>query len=143
MRRISGPANSRAIERGIQQLTLQVREAREEAVATAERVARTVAADMADTVPPRARMSARSGAISRRCTCTQVESDQRTQETLEAVHDTLERLVERLASVETGFTRSRPPPAYAPPPSREPQAPTHVPQVYAPPVQPAEPRADA
>jgi non-ribosomal peptide synthetase component F len=41
----------RAIERGIQQLTLQVREAREEAIATAERVARKVAADMADAAP--------------------------------------------------------------------------------------------
>src|SRR5205823_1408292 len=35
-----------SIEHGIQQLTLQVREAREEAVATAERVARAVAAEM-------------------------------------------------------------------------------------------------
>src|SRR5438552_10609390 len=34
-----------AIERGIQQLTMQVREAREESAATAERVARKVAAD--------------------------------------------------------------------------------------------------
>ena len=55
-----------AIERGIQQLTLQVREAREDAIATAERVARTVAADM----PRGERRRQRSGAISKRCTRT-------------------------------------------------------------------------
>ena len=43
-----------------------------------------------------------------------VESEQRTHETLEAVHDTLERLVERLAMVETG-ARSAPQPAYVVP----------------------------
>ena len=92
----------RAIERGIQQLTLQVREAREEAIATAERVARTVAADMADTVPaPGADMSALKRDLES-LHVTHVESDQRTHETLEAVHDTLERLVERLATIETG-----------------------------------------
>src|SRR3954453_3735151 len=40
-----------AIERGIQQLTMQVCEAREEAAATAERVARKIAADLAEVVP--------------------------------------------------------------------------------------------
>ena len=97
-----------AIERGIQHLTHQVREAREEAVSTAERVARAVVADL-----PQA-----GGDISafRRDLETlhahQAESDQRTQETLEAVHETLERLVERLASVETGLHAQ--PPAAAP-----------------------------
>ena len=86
-----------AIERGIQQLTLQVREAREESAATAERVARAVMSDM-----PRG-----DSELVRRDLETlhahQAESDQRTQETLEALHETLERLVDRLASVETGM----------------------------------------
>jgi localization factor PodJL len=86
-----------AIERGIQQLTLQVREAREESAATAERVARAVVSDL-----PRG-----DSELVRRDLETlhahQAENDQRTQDTLEAVHETLERLVERLASVETGI----------------------------------------
>ena len=91
------------IERGIQQLTLQVREAREEAIATAERVARAVAAE----VP---RNDAGIEAFRQDLEALQahqVESDQRTQDTLEAVHETLERLVERLASVETGLHAPR------------------------------------
>jgi len=91
----------RAIERGIQQLTLQLREAREEAMATAERVARKVAADMADAVPgPGVDVSALKRDLES-LHVTHVESEQRTHETLEAVHDTLERLVERLATIET------------------------------------------
>jgi localization factor PodJL len=96
-------------------LTHQVREARDEAVSTAERVARAVAADL-----PQA-----GGDVSafRRDLETlhahQAETDQRTQETLEAVHDTLERLVERLASVETGLHGQRPAAA----PAREPEMP--------------------
>jgi localization factor PodJL len=127
----------RAIERGIQQLTLQVREAREEAVATAERVARKVAADMADAAPS---AGADVSALKRDLESlhvTHVESEQRTHETLEAVHDTLERLVERLATIETGPRHA--PDAYAPPHQLEPPAPMQVPQAYAPPVQPVEP----
>jgi localization factor PodJL len=108
------------IERGIQQLTLQVREAREETAATAERVARRVAADMAEAVP---RTDAEVIALKRDL----ADSEQRTHETLEAVHGTLERLVERLAMVETG-AKAAPPAyvpqsAYAPEPPREPIAP--------------------
>src|SRR5205823_11311006 len=91
-----------AIERGIQQLTLQVREAREESAATAERVARRVAADMAEAAP---KTDAEVSALKRDV----AESEQRTHETLEAVHDTLERLVERLAMVETGARAAEPP----------------------------------
>jgi len=121
-----------AIERGIQQLTLQVREAREEAIATAERVARKVAADMSDAVPAG---GADVSALRRDLESlhvNHVESEQRTHETLEAVHDTLERLVERLASIETAPPA---PQAFAAPASHAP-APAPVPQVYAPPVQP-------
>src|SRR6185295_5392503 len=102
-----------AIERGIQQLTLQVREAREETVATAERVARRIAADMAESVP---KSGAEVTALKRDLESlhvNHVESEQRTHETLEAVHETLERLVERLAMVETGVG-AEPQPAHAP-----------------------------
>jgi len=95
-----------AIERGIQQLTLHVREAREESAATAERVARRVAADMAEAVP---RTDTEVIALKRDL----ADSEQRTHETLEAVHETLERLVERLAMVETG-AQAAPQSAYAP-----------------------------
>jgi localization factor PodJL len=94
--------NLSAIERGIQQLTLQVRAAREDAATTAERVARTVAADLASTLP---HASVDVSALKQDLEtlhASQSESEQRTHETLEAVHDTLERLVERLAMVETG-----------------------------------------
>ena len=85
------------IERGIQQLTLQVREAREESAATAERVARAVISDL-----PRGDSEAVRRDLETLHT-NQAQSDQRTQDTLEAVHETLERLVERLASVETNM----------------------------------------
>jgi localization factor PodJL len=100
------------IERGIQQLTLQVREAREDAAVTAERVARSIAADLAQSAPQDA---AEVSALKRDLESLHVnhaESDQRTHETLEAVHDTLERLVERLAMVETG-ARAEPHAAHA------------------------------
>jgi localization factor PodJL len=90
-----------AIERGIDQLTLHVREAREEAIATAERVARAVAAEMPRGDSESVRRDLET------LHAHQSESEQRTQDTLEAVHDTLERLVERLANVETDL-RSAP-----------------------------------
>ena len=126
----------RAIERGIQQLTLQVREAREEAIATAERVARKVAADMTDVAPGADVSSLKRDLESLHVN--HVESEQRTHETLEAVHDTLQRMVERLAMIETAAHTAPPPQAYI---ARQPEpaALVHVPQVYAPPVQPAEP----
>jgi localization factor PodJL len=127
-----------AIERGIQQLTLQVREAREESAATAERVARRVAADLAQSAPAGADVASLKHDLAS-LHINHVESEQRTHETLEAVHDTLERLVERLAMIETG-AHSAPQPAYTPPtpPSYAPPAqPVHA----APPVQPREPMA--
>src|SRR5215210_7087210 len=115
-----------AIERGIQQLTVQVREAREESAATAELVARRVAADMAEVVP---KTGVEVTALKRDL----VESEQRTAETLEAVHETLERLVDRLAMVETG--------AHAAPPAR--QVPQHEPATIIPDLRAAEPPAVA
>jgi localization factor PodJL len=97
------------IERGIQQLTMHVREAREDAITTAERVARAVIAEA-----PRGGDQAVSAVRQdlEALHAHQAESDQRTQDTLEAVHETLERLVERLASVETGI-KTAPPQAIA------------------------------
>lgn len=88
-------ADLTGIERGIQQLTMQVREAREEALTTAERVARAVVADMPRGGDDQVRRDLET------LHAHQSESDQRTQDTLEAVHDTLERLVERMGSIES------------------------------------------
>src|SRR5215213_10033 len=82
-----------AIEQGIQHLTHQLRDAREESAATAERVARRVAADMAQAVPQGVDVTALKRDMA--------QSEQRTAETFEAVHETLERLVDRLATIET------------------------------------------
>lgn len=111
-----------AIEQGIQQLTVQVREAREESAATAERVARRIAADMADAVP---RSDVEITALKRDL----ADSEQRTHETLEAVHETLERMVERLAAIETIGHQPAPAAqtAYAPEP-----APRHEPPMEEP-----------
>ena len=57
-----------------------------------------------------------------------VESDQRTHETLEAVHDTLERLVERLATVETG-ARTEPHATHAPAAPQQPREAAAAPEV--------------
>src|SRR5947209_12643850 len=123
-----------AIERGIQQLTLQVREAREESAATAERVARRVAADMAEAVP---KTDAEVSALKRDV----AESEQRTHETLEAVHDTLERLVERLAMVETGARAAEPPYRSEPAHVREPMSKARAPEVHMPEMRAPEPVA--
>ena len=109
-----------AIERGIQQLTLQVREAREESVVTAERVARAVISDL----PRGDNESVRRDLETLHAH--QAESDQRTQDTLEALHETLERLVDRLAGVETGLHASyaeRPEPMRAAEPPHVPEPP--------------------
>jgi localization factor PodJL len=131
-------------------LTLQVRAARDDAATTAERVARTVAADLASTLP---HASVDVSALKQDLEtlhANQSESEQRTHETLEAVHDTLERLVERLTMVETdvraderpGSVRAEerpapaapfaampalvPEPAAAMPPMPRPAPPTHA-----------------
>lgn len=94
-----------SIERGIQQLMTQVTAAREEAAATAERVARSVAADLAGSQPPATiDVSAFKNDLAA-LQASQSTSDQRTQDTLEAVHDTLERLVDRLAMVESDMRK--------------------------------------
>jgi localization factor PodJL len=88
-----------AVERAITELMQHVTEARSEAVTAAERVARAVAAESAG--PGSA---VELDALKRDLATlqsNQSQADRRTQDTLEAVHDTLERLVDRLAMVET------------------------------------------
>ena len=133
-------ANLGSIERGIQQLTMQVREVRQDAAATAERVAHSVAANLAQSM-----QAPQSGievdAIRRDLEALHAnhsESDQRTHDTLEAVHETLERLVERLANVETDLRNK---PAMAPAPAPMPAAP--MPVAAPTPVQQAPMRAPA
>ncbi len=116
-----------AIERAMQELNAQTRQAGEQAAAAAERAAHQ-AGEQAAAAAERAALQAgelaaaaadraarqvaadipHSGAeviaLKRDLESmhvNQVESEHRTHETLEAVHDTLERLVERLAAVET------------------------------------------
>src|SRR3954454_1673584 len=125
-----------AIERGIDQLTLQVREAREEAAATAERVARSVAAES----PRGANDDFRRDLEALHAH--QAASDERTQQTLEALHETLEHLVERLGNLENGM-RSAPAhmaePVRRAEPARAPEPPAALPAQIpsAPPTVPA------
>ncbi len=116
-----------SVERTLAELMQQVTDARAEAVAAAERVARAVATE-----------GAGSGTVEldtlkndlAALQANQSQADRRTQDTLEAVHDTLERLVDRLAMVETDLrTEPKPAPAAA------------TPAMEPPPAQPAAPAA--
>jgi localization factor PodJL len=96
--------NIGAIERGISLLMEQVQQARADAVAAAERVARSVATDGGYGAAPEV------STLKRDLASLQANQSE-THDTLEAVHDTLERLVERLAMVETGIRTDAPPAA--------------------------------
>src|SRR6185295_7988546 len=96
--------NMGAIERGISQLMEQVQEARADAVTAAERVARSVASEGG--------AGAEVSTLKRDFASLQANQSE-THDTLEAVHDTLERLVERLAMVETNIRTDAPTPAAA------------------------------
>jgi localization factor PodJL len=96
--------NIGAIERGISQLMEQVQAARADAVTAAERVARSVASEGG------AGAGAEVTTLKRDFASLQANQSE-THDTLEAVHDTLERLVERLAMVETDIRTDAPPPA--------------------------------
>jgi localization factor PodJL len=98
--------NMGAIERGISQLMEQVQEARADAVTAAERVARSVASEGG------AGAGAEVTTLKRDFASLQANQSE-THDTLEAVHDTLERLVERLAMVETDIRTDVPTPAAA------------------------------
>jgi localization factor PodJL len=94
--------NIGAIERGISQLMEQVQAARADAVTAAERVARSV-------VTEGGQGGAEVTTLKRDFASLQANQSE-THDTLEAVHDTLERLVERLAMVETDIRTDAPAP---------------------------------
>jgi localization factor PodJL len=96
--------NIGAIERGISQLMDEVQAARADAVSAAERVARSAASEGG----PGAEVTT----LKRDLASLQANQSE-THDTLEAVHDTLERLVERLAMVETDIRSDVPAPAGA------------------------------
>ncbi|MFK8252406.1 hypothetical protein [Ancylobacter terrae] len=92
------PGQIANIERGLGDLFIQMEEARASAVAAAEKSARDVAAEFAATLPT-------DGVAAIRRNLADLESRQETTErrtfdTLEAVHETLERVVDRIASLE-------------------------------------------
>jgi localization factor PodJL len=91
-----------AIERSMVDLMFQLKETRAAAVEEAERAARAVAGEMlADSGATAIEIDALKQELVE-FRAGQAEIDHRTADALEAVHDTLERLVDRLASVETG-----------------------------------------
>jgi localization factor PodJL len=91
--------NLGAIERAMGELMAQLKEARVTAIEVAEKVARSAARDMVSKQgPPDVDHLKHEMAELRD---SQTDIDRRTQDTLEAVHGTLERLVDRLAAIET------------------------------------------
>ena len=94
--------NIGAIERGIAQLMNEVQAARADAVTVAERVARSVASEGASGAPEVTTLKRDLASLQ--------ANQSETHDTLEAVHDTLERLVERLAMVETDIRTDAPAP---------------------------------
>jgi localization factor PodJL len=98
--------NIGAIERGITQLMSEVQAARADAVTAAERVARSVASEGGSGGPEVTTLKRDLASLQ--------ANQSETHDTLEAVHDTLERLVERLAMVETDIRSDAPAPQAAP-----------------------------
>jgi localization factor PodJL len=88
------------IERALSDLFVQMEEARASAIAAAEHSARSAAAEYAGASVPNDGMAL----IQRELAdlgARQVNSERRTYDTLEAVHETLGRVVERIASLDT------------------------------------------
>ncbi|MBX6425034.1 MAG: SEL1-like repeat protein [Variibacter sp.] len=91
------------IERSFTALLDRMDALRADTLKAAERVARDVASEYAG---PAALPDARVEALQQNLDAlrqSQLQSERRTQDTLEAVHDTLERLVDRLAAIEAGL----------------------------------------
>jgi localization factor PodJL len=104
--------NAEMIERGLADLFLQIEEVRANAIQAAE-----FKRDLAD------------------LRLTQSESDRRTQQTLDAVHNTIERLVDRLAQIETVRRADTPAASQMPSPAAAPRAPgPAMPAAKAPPA---------
>jgi localization factor PodJL len=91
-----------AVERSMADLMFQLKETRAAALEEAERAARAVAGEM---LANSGATGIETDALTRELAefrTSQAEIDHRTEDALEAVHDTLERLVDRLASIEAG-----------------------------------------
>jgi len=97
--------NLSAIEQSISGLILQLKEARAAAIEAAEAAARSVAHEMLTATAGAGDVDALRHDVAELRT-TQADIDRRTASALEAVHDTLERLVERLASIEAEMSAS-------------------------------------
>ena len=100
-----------AVERTMTDLMAELRDARDNAIEAAQVAARATAQEMLD---QSAESSGDVDAIKQdiaELRHTQAAIDRRTQETLEAVHGTLERMVDRLAMIETDLQdgQTRPP----------------------------------
>ena len=136
--------NLGAIERSIADMMAQLKDARATAIEAAQHAARVAAKEMLEQsgTPGREVDAIKHEIVELRAT--QEAIDRRTQDTLEAVHGTLERMVDRLAMIETDLaTNSRPRAAADPSPSRhlvaepllrEPAAPAPVARSTAAPV---------
>ncbi len=91
-----------AIERSIGDVMFQLKETRAAAIEEAERAARAVASEMlSDAGATAIEIDALKGELAE-FRASQAELDQRSEDALEAVHGTLERLVDRLATIEIG-----------------------------------------
>lgn len=98
------PRDLDAIERALANLAVQIGEARVSAVEAAERAARAVAREVTAAPAAGGEFDALKQDLSE-LRVIQAASDERTRSTLEAVHDTLEKLVDRLASLESELRR--------------------------------------
>jgi localization factor PodJL len=92
--------NLGAIERNISDMMAQLRDARATAIEAAQHAARAAAHELIDQSGPAGDVDALKREIVD-LRATQAAIDRRTQDTLEAVHSTLERMVDRLAMIET------------------------------------------
>jgi localization factor PodJL len=127
----SNPALSlNALERAIGELFGEFERTRTASLDAAEQSARNAVREAMSGIPDqaadRAKLAGELGELRDR----QEQADQRTLSTLNAVHETLEKVVERLSTFETELTERRgppndfpPPPPYKPPPASPPPPP--------------------
>ncbi|HEX2655587.1 MAG TPA: hypothetical protein VHN11_18305, partial [Xanthobacteraceae bacterium] len=99
--------NLGAIERGIADVVLQLKDARANAIEAAEHAARSVAREMMESAGNGAEVDTFKRELTE-LRNTQAAIDRRTQNTLEAVHGTLQRLVDRIGKIETDLRAEAP-----------------------------------
>jgi len=131
-----------SVERVMADLMVRLEESRRTAIEAAERAARAAAREVVGSDSAELDTIRQSVGDLRQI---QAASERRTQDTLEAVHDTLERLVDRLAMIETEMRGDgRRPGASAPAVSAPAAPPPAAPPPVAPPLAPsAEPASPA